>query len=82
MRNFLLCLLVIGLIGCRTHYDIVMNNNTKIENVSKPKLDSENGVYRFKTATGEERTVKAMRVKTIEPHGDSREPEFKAPSQR
>lgn len=72
----------VALVGCRTHYDIILNNNNRIENVSRPKLDADAGVYRFKMSNGEERTVKAMRVRVIEPHGDSQEPKFRPPSQR
>jgi len=80
MHRFLLMLLLAGfLAGCKTRYDITLNNGLKISGVSKPVLDPAKGEYRFKYSNGKEGSVKDMRVRVIEPHGDSDDSKFNAP---
>lgn len=78
-KLFLLTMAVALLAGCRTRYDITLNNNVKIVNVSRPTLDKETGLYHFKNSSGQEQSVTSMRVRVIEPHGDSNEPKFNPP---
>ena len=64
------------LAGCAHHYDLLLTNNMRITNVSKPVLDRAAGVYIYKDVNGQVRKVNAARVVEIDPH--SRKP---APSQ-
>ena len=55
------------LAGCAPRYKILLNNGNMITTRGKPKLDSNEGVYRYKDAAGNSTYVPAFRVKEIEP---------------
>ncbi|MDQ6630996.1 MAG: YgdI/YgdR family lipoprotein [Verrucomicrobiota bacterium] len=83
--KFYFCLFFIALLfcGCRSRYDIALNNGTTITGIHKPVLDQKTGQYHYKDAHGQEHSVSAMRVKTIAPQGESDETtnkKFKPPS--
>ena len=61
--------LIVGatLTGCAPHYKILLNNGNTITTRGKPKLDSKEGVYRYKDAAGKSTYMPAFRVKEIEP---------------
>ncbi len=50
--------------GCRSHYQLTLNNGGAITAYSKPKLVS--GAYVFKDANGQETQVSAGRVRAID----------------
>ena len=62
-----LCLLVAFLAGCRTGYQMTLNNGTTITTANKPKYDPKEKVYRAKDAAGVEHYYPAFRVQSIEP---------------
>ena len=61
------------LAGCRSAYDVTLNNGALYSGVSKPKLDRTRGVYVFKNAAGRSYTIPETRVRTIEPHASAKE---------
>ena len=75
-KLFLLLLGIVVLTGCKTSYDLTLNNGKKITDISKPVFDETTGLYRFKTANGRDVKVSAGQVRTIEPHGDAPESPF------
>ena len=56
------------LAGCAHRYDVILTNNMRVTNVSKPRLDRSAGVYVWKDVNGQERRVSASRVVEIDPH--------------
>jgi hypothetical protein len=56
------------LCGCAHRYDVMLTNNMRITNVSKPMLDRSAGVYVFKDINGKERKIMASRVVEIDAH--------------
>lgn len=66
------------LAGCRSSYDVTLNNGALFSGVSKPKLDHDRGVYVFKGATGRTFTIPETRVRTIEPHASTKEKKFQS----
>jgi hypothetical protein len=70
-KLFALCLglVLLGVTGCRTRYDITLTNGTKISGVSKPHLDTRIGYYIYQDAQGRTNGVPSMRVSVIEPQG-------------
>lgn len=81
-KFFALFLTVTVLTGCKTSYDVTLNDGKKVTGVSKPVLDKTTNQYRFKTADGRDVKVYAGRVRTIEPHGESSEPKFVSPTDK
>ena len=71
MKNYrwiapaLLLALIVGPVGCARRYVMTMNNGTQVTSKGKPKLDQ--GTYKFKDVTGQERMVSAGRVREIAP---------------
>ncbi|MDB6057301.1 MAG: hypothetical protein JWO95_1145 [Verrucomicrobiales bacterium] len=63
-------------VGCKSSYDVTLNNGSQYTSVSKPKLDPDRGVYIFKNMSGKSYTVPETRVRTIEPH-TKRDPKFR-----
>ena len=57
--------LLIGTTGCANRYRVTLNNGTKLDLASKPKLN-DNGEYVYKDIDGTIRTINAMRVRSIE----------------
>ncbi len=51
--------------GCRSHYDITLRNQTVITSIGKPRYDRANEVYRFKDAQGNIHSVPAVSVSSI-----------------
>jgi hypothetical protein len=82
IRTFLLLTLLIALTGCKTSYYVTLSNGRKLSDVSKPVLDKETGNYRFKLPDGREVKVSSSRIRLIEPHGESSEPQFVVPTQK
>jgi hypothetical protein len=72
---FLLGLLAFGVSGCRTQYDIVLQNGASLQSVGKPKYDEETGYYAYKDALGNTKYIQRMRVKLIQPSSYSVEDE-------
>jgi hypothetical protein len=66
------------LMGCRSTYDITLNNGNKITGVSKPELDRKSGDYKFTTGSGKVMYVKSIRVREISPH-EAEDSQFSAP---
>jgi hypothetical protein len=69
--------------GCRTRYDIALNNGSTIKGASKPVFDKATGQYRYKDSNGQVHSVSAMRIRSIAPQGDADEmtdKKFKGPS--
>jgi hypothetical protein len=66
MRNKSLCLLALAalLCGCRTRYDITLNNGDVIAASTKPRLVG--SFYVFKDANGRQGQVSSFRVQQIE----------------
>jgi hypothetical protein len=64
--------LTVLLAGCRTSYDVTLNNGALFSGVSKPKLDRDRNVYVFKNAAGKTYTVPETRVRGIEPHASAK----------
>jgi hypothetical protein len=64
------------LAGCRSSYDVTLNNGAKFTGVSKPKLDRDRGVYVFKSATGKMFAIPETRVNAIEPHSTGKSTQF------
>ena len=69
------------LTGCAHRYDLLLANGARIENVSKPVLHREDGVYVYKDAKGQERQIPSGRVVEIAPHGSSKPSSFKSQQQ-
>lgn len=67
-----LCLATL-LAGCRSAYDVTLNNGAQYSGVSKPKLDRDRGVYVFKNAGGRTISVPETRVRSIEPHSSTKD---------
>lgn len=83
MKKFVvLSLMVIGLLGCKTTYDITLSNGKKIRGVTKPSLDKKTDQYKFTLQDGREVKVSSSRIRLIEPQGDSSEPKFVSPTQK
>ncbi len=86
MKSICLSLLVVAsamfLSGCRSSYDITLNNGTKITGVTRPRLDNETGHYVFKDAKGQASSIPAMRVRLIEPQGTSQNFSAEKPGSR
>jgi len=61
---WLMALAAVAVTGCRPHYEVTLNNATKISAFSKPKRVE--GFYVFKGVNGEEVRVFAGRVQMIE----------------
>ena len=59
-------------VGCRTRYEITLNNSNTITAMSKPKL--EDGAYVFKDANGRTSSVPSSRVRLIQPQSYSSKP--------
>jgi hypothetical protein len=81
-KIFLLLFAAAALSGCKTSYDVTLSNGTKIREVTKPVLDRTTDQYQFKTIDGREMKISAGRIKLIEPHGESSEPQFVSPTQK
>jgi hypothetical protein len=64
------------LVGCKSSYDVTLNNGMQFTGVSKPKLNREKNVYVFRNASGRSFTIPEARVRTIEPHATAREKQF------
>ncbi len=80
MKNKVALLLVtVALAGCRSSYDLTLSNGNRITGVTRPVLDKKTEQYHFKLADGRELTIPASRVRVIEPHGESSDPQFKTP---
>jgi hypothetical protein len=82
MKIFFLLALLTALTGCKTSYDVTLSNGKKVSGVSKPVLDKATGNYRFKLPDGREVKVSSSRIRLIEPHGESSEPQFVVPTQK
>jgi hypothetical protein len=65
MKMLPLCWLALLLLaaGCRSHYELTLNNATKVDAWSKPKLTG--GFYHFKDAAGQPASIPAGRVREI-----------------
>ena len=71
-KSFLLLLATVFLAGC-AHYDVTLNNGTKLVNVYRPKLvkpKSEDDVrmYSITSVTGNKKLIPASKIAVIEPH--------------
>lgn len=64
------------LAGCRSSYDVTLNNGMQFTSVSKPKLDRDKGVYVFKNAGGRTYTVPETRIREIGPHVNTKKSQF------
>jgi Bacterial protein of unknown function (DUF903) len=73
MKKLVALLFLSLLAGCRSSYDVTLNNGALYSGVSKPKLDRERGVYVFKNVTGHIYTIPETRVRTVEPHSSGKE---------
>jgi hypothetical protein len=72
MKNVLLMLLgAVFFAGCMHDYDLTLVNGKTITHVSKPKFDKRMGVYIYKDAKGQKRSIPATRVVEIAPHSSS-----------
>jgi len=80
--KLLLIVCALGLAaGCRTRYELTLNNAVTITSVGKPKLDR--GFYTFKDAvSGQKVTIPSGRVIQIEalPLWGKKEEDFKSPT--
>jgi hypothetical protein len=68
--------LTVLLAGCRSSYDVTLNNGAKFTGVSKPKLIRDRGVYVFKNMSGKTFTIPETRVNMIEPHSSAKTSQF------
>lgn len=65
-KIFLAALLaVLAVTGCRTKYQLTLNNGNQVTTANKPKLV--NGYYVFKDLNGQTNYVSQTRVRAIEP---------------
>ena len=69
-------LLTAALTGC-VKYRVSLNNGESFTVLGKPKLDKENGVYRYKSG-GKEQVISSGRVNSIVPAGDEPEKAFQS----
>ena len=69
-------LLIVSLSGC-VKYRVSLSNGDSFTVLGKPKLDKENGVYRYK-AGGKEQVIPASRVNSIVPDSDKPENKFQS----
>ena len=66
MRTVLLLLvLVLSVTGCRSHYQITLNNGNRITTLGKPKYD--NGWYVYRDLNGRTNYISETRIQVIEP---------------
>lgn len=73
---FVALLLAALLTGC-VKYRVSLNNGESFTVLGKPKLDKENGVYRYK-AGGKEQVIPSGRVNSIVPAADEPEKPFES----
>jgi hypothetical protein len=62
---FAVLLFMLAVTGCRTNYQLTLNNGNRITTSTKPKLVQ--GYYVFKGVNGQTNYVAEMRVRAIEP---------------
>jgi uncharacterized protein YcfL len=68
MKNlFFLCLFVVVCAGCRSNYDIHLNNSQVITAKGKPHLDKERNAWVFTDASGQVSAIPAGRVTEVSP---------------
>ena len=71
---------VLLLTGCKSTYDVTLNNGTKFSGVSKPAFNKETGKYHFKTPDGREGAFYPEKIRLIEPQREAYE--FGAPPRK
>jgi hypothetical protein len=64
-KNVLLLVGLLVLCGCTSPYVIKMSNGMYVTSVGKPTLKG--GLYYYKDASGQEKTIPAGRVREISP---------------
>ena len=71
MKNVLLWTLLGTslVVGCRTRYELTLNNAYKVTSVGKPKLI--NGFYVFKDPAGHTNAISELRVRQIQPQSSA-----------
>jgi hypothetical protein len=80
MKRLLAFVLLAALLaGCKSSYDVTLNNGMQFTGVSRPKLNKEKGMYVFKNASGRTFSMPESRIRSIEPHAD-RQAQFKGSS--
>jgi hypothetical protein len=69
MKNFFVVLLFVAIVcaGCRTRYDIRLNNGEVITAKGRPHLDKDRTAWIFTDASGKQNAVPAGRVTEVSP---------------
>jgi|GEM_PF-1212016 len=59
------------LVGC-ARYDVSLSNGTRLNNVHKPVLDKNTGIYTIKMLNGDKIRVPEYKIREIQPHVKSK----------